>query len=188
MTTPQALSVLTPTLLPHCGSDDEQNLAQWHGQRLPIRLAGVDHLKSDEPTEGQSRLPCGLVTVATTTIATAAERPPPPPPPPPPPVPSHRPDGFIDRISNARRFAVHAFDGRRASYNSGISTKPKPWATTVTIHHDLGRRNGAKVRKALIQGMVIYRVGEIADVKFLLLCFKKRPRFIEPRGLRAGFG
>jgi hypothetical protein len=77
--------------------------------------------------------------------------------------------GFVDHDGAPfERLAVHAVDGGlRLGVRTHLDKAEALGSAGITVHHDLGGRDGAELRKRLMQRFISHGVGEIADVKFV---------------------
>ena len=77
--------------------------------------------------------------------------------------------GLVDHDRAAfKGLTVHAIDcGLRFGIGAHFDKAKTFGATGVAIHHDLGRRDGAKLRKRDLQRFVTDAVGQIAHVEFV---------------------
>ena len=76
---------------------------------------------------------------------------------------------FVDDDGTAvDRLAVHAIDGRlRFGVGTHLHETEALGAAGFTIHHDLGGRDGAELRKSLEQRIVAHRISQITYVQFV---------------------
>ncbi len=77
--------------------------------------------------------------------------------------------GFVDDHSAAiNRLAVHAIDGSlRFRVIAHLHKAEALGAAGLAVHHDLGRRDVAELRKSLEQRIVAHRISQITDVQFV---------------------